>query len=271
MFVDIDQSLFASIVPPPLGPPNAPPCAKLAIFEAYPNLIQNCNNFDKTATGPIIAFEIFIIIGTIVALWLLSRLENKIWQRYLVVASGVFLFEFFTSPMWNNYNLGQWAYVYQDVSWVLTIGWSTLILSTIILVDKFFAKRHRWQRFSLYLIFLAIIVLFTEAVVVKLGIRSYAPEVRAVFLGPTIMNVHIEVFYYVPVFMALVISFYKYWHLILDDELVAPAKKRRWLGSLALAVVGILLFGDSVWEPLSSALTHLIANCIAHRTPQTTR
>lgn len=248
MFINITGNLIAPAAAPLFTPAYAPPCAKLGIFGASPHLINTCA-FDKTATGPIITFEVFIIIGTAVALWLLSKLTDKVWQRYLIVALGVFIFEFFTSPMWNNYKLGQWAYVYQDVSWILTLGWSTLILLVVTLVDKYFAARREWQRFILYLIGLTVIVLFTEAIVVNLGIRSYAPEVRAVLWGPTIFNVPIEVFYYVPVFMALVISFYKYWTLVLDDVPIVPAKKRHWLGSLALAVGGVFLF-ELMIEPM---------------------
>ncbi|MCB0226953.1 MAG: hypothetical protein KDI02_24865, partial [Anaerolineae bacterium] len=54
------------------SPPFAPPCSDLAIFQKYPHLLNSCA-FDKTATGPIIAFEIFIILGTIVALLILRR------------------------------------------------------------------------------------------------------------------------------------------------------------------------------------------------------
>ena len=251
MHVNVNERLLDPLVSA-LIPAGAPSCTRLSIFEAHPQLIATCA-FEKTATGPIIAFEACIIIGTIIVLWMVSRLQDKIWQRYLIVAVGVFLFEFFTSPMWNNYRLGPWAYVYQDVSWVLTIEWSTLILLTVVLVDHYLDRLRRWQRFILYLIVLTIVVLFAEALVINLGIRSYAPEVQAVFLGPTIINVPIEVFYYVPFFMALVISFYKYWGLVLDDELIVPAKKRHWLGSLAVVVAGILLF-ELMIEPMVNNL-----------------
>lgn len=240
MFATINSSLISFAA--------SPPCTQSAIFQAHPHFIQSCA-FDKAPTGPIIAFEIFIILGTAVALWLLSRLTDKIWQRYLIVALGVFIFEFFTSPMWNNYKLGRWAYVYQDVSWILTLGWSTLILLTVVLVDKFWARWRQWPRFGLYLVILTLVVLLAEAAVVNLGIRSYAPEVRAVLLGYFIFNVPVEVFYYVPVFMALVISFYKYWSLVVDDVLIIPAKRRKWLGSLALAVAGVFLF-ELMIEPM---------------------
>lgn len=229
-------------------PPLAPPCSDLAIFQKYPHLLNSCA-FDKTATGPIIGFEIFILLGTLAALLILRRFTDKIWQRYAIIAGGVLIFELFTAPMWNNHNMGPWAYIYQDVSWILTLGWSTLVLGTVVLVDYFLGQLRVGQRFVLYLVILTVLVIILEGVVVNLGIRTYAPEVQAVFWGPKIFGVNIEVLYYVPVFMGLVISFYKYWSLVLDDELVAPVKKRHWLGSFVISVVGVFLF-ELMIEPM---------------------
>ncbi len=244
----IDQITHAlTAVLPPQGPIE-PSCAELAIVQARPGLERLCA-FDKTATGSIIAFEVIIIIATITAIVILSRFRDKIWQRYLIMAVGVFIFEFFTAPMWNNFHLGAWAYVYQDVSWILTIGWTTLILTTVILVDKFFSQLKLWQRFSLYLVILTIDTLILEMIVVNLGIRTYAPEVEAVFIGPKMFGVPIEGFYYIPVFMTLVISFYKYWALVLDQDLIVPVRQRRWVASLIISVLGILLF-ELMIEPM---------------------
>jgi hypothetical protein len=244
----IDHHLPAFSVTPPSVPPASPPCAGWAIVETQPNLLRSCN-FDKTATGGIIGFELFIIIGWIFSLFLLARFKDKIWQRYGIMAAGVFIFEFFTSPMWNNHKLGPWAYVYQDVSWILTLGWSALILSTVILVDHFLAGWREWQRFGLYLALLTGLVFIFEAIVIGLGIRHYAPEVGEVLSGYHLFNVPVEGLYYIPVFMALVISFYKYWSLVLDDELVAPVKRRRWLGSFIVSVLGVFLF-ELMIEPM---------------------
>src|SRR3989337_3475234 len=82
-------------------------------------------NFDKTPTLPIISFELFVIIGTIIALFVLSKISKKVLLRYFIITIGVLIFEIFTAPMWNNFKLGWWAYVYKDVTWILTIGWST--------------------------------------------------------------------------------------------------------------------------------------------------
>lgn len=231
-----------------LSPLLAPPCSELAIVQKYPNLLASCA-FDKTPTGSIIAFEIFVILGTIATLFIMRRLTDKIWQRYAIIAAGVLIFQIFTAPMWDNHNMGPWAYVYQDVSWILTLGWSTFILGTVVLIDHFLPQLRVWQRFALYLASLTVLVIIAEGVVVNLGIRSYAPEVEAVLLGPKIFGVNIEVLYYVPVFMALVISFYKYWSLVLDDELIAPVKRRHWLASLVISLLGVFLF-ELMIEPM---------------------
>jgi len=246
MLINLFQNLMPKILT--TSPPPAPPCTELAIFQVHPNLLRTCA-FDKTATPAIIAFEIFIVLGWIASIFVLAKFNDKIWQRYAIMAVGVFIFEFFTSPMWNNHNMGQWAYVYQDVSWVLTIGWSALILSTVIFVDHFLTRLKAWQRFLLYLAILTGLVFIFEAIVVTLGLRTYAPEVQEVLVGLSIFNVPVEGLYYIPVFMALVISFYKYWSLVLDDALIAPVKKKKWLASLLLSLLGVFLF-ELMIEPM---------------------
>ncbi|OGY20951.1 MAG: hypothetical protein A2126_02810 [Candidatus Woykebacteria bacterium GWB1_45_5] len=212
------------------------------------NPLLSCT-FDKTPTLPIISFELFVIIGTIVALFILSKISKQVLLRYFIVTIGVLIFEVFTAPMWNNFKLGWWAYVYKDVTWVLTIGWSTLILSTVTLIDKFFAKLKEWQKFGLYLILLTILVFIAESVVLGLGIRSYSPEVLNTLVGYYIFNVPIEGLYYIPVFISLVISFYKYWGFMLDKEPIIPIKRRAWLRNLAIAFIGVFFF-ELMIEPM---------------------
>ena len=206
-------------------------------------------NFDKTPTAGILTFDLVVILGSLGVVSWLSRLKDKIWQRLGLVAIGVFLFEFFTSPMWENAHLGIFAYVYQDVSWILTLGWSAMILTVVVLVDEYFKRLKAGPRFGLYLLFLTFLVLITESVVVGLGIRSYAPEVVAAFTGDKFLGVNVEVFYYVPVFMALVIGFYKYWSLWLDKAPVVPVKKKPWARNLLLTTIGVLLF-ELMIEPM---------------------
>lgn len=200
-------------------------------------------------TTPAMIFEVVVIVGAIVAYVILSRCTTKVWQRAGVMAVGVFLFELFTAPMWVNNHLGWWAYIYCDVSWVLTLGWTTLILSTVVLVDYWLPNWSEPKRFAFSLLCLTGIVLVAEIAVVALGIRSYAPEVMATISGYYLLDVPIEVLYYVPVFTALVIAFYKYWMFVIDDVALVPVKKRKWLRAIAIAFVVVFLF-ELVVEPM---------------------
>ena len=151
--------------------------------------------------------------------------------------------------MWRNEKLGPWAYFYHDVSWVLTLGWTTLILGTVTLVDRLLPKWGEGRRFALSLLVLLPVVLVAENVVVALGIRGYAPEVQEVLSGYRIGVAPVEALYYVPVFTALVIAFAKYWSFVIDDPALVPPGRRDWLRALGLTCAAVVLF-EILVEPL---------------------
>jgi len=207
------------------------------------------HQFDKTPTIPIIIFEVLIISFALILLIALSKIKSRIFLRFLIVTYGIFIFEFFTSPMWNNYKMGTWAYIYQDVSWILTIGWASLVLCVVILVDKFFSSWNGGKRFCIYLAILTFLVVILESLVIRLGIRSYSPEVKEVVIGYFPFGVPFAALYYVPVFMTLVITFYKYWSFFMDGKPVVPLKQRRWGRSLLISFIGVFLF-ELMIEPM---------------------
>ena len=198
---------------------------------------------DITPTGATLGFEVFVFLSAAVALTVLSRFKDRILRRFWIMALGVLIFQVFTAPMWNNLKMGVWAYVYRDVSWILTFGWATMVLSTVIVVDLLLPRVKEWQRFLCYLAALTALVVVFERIVVAIGIRSYAPEVMAVIGGSyvPILGVPYHLFYYVPVFMSLVIGFYKYWSNIIDRPAPVPVPAP-WLWSLGVAVAGVFLF-----------------------------
>ena len=206
-------------------------------------------NCVKTPTFATIAFELAIFAGTALAFVLLSKFKKNFLKHYFVVMIGVAIFELFTAPMWNNSHLGNWAYIYKDVSWVLNIGWSSLILPIVISVDVYFKKLLAWQRFLVYLLILTPIIFLLEAIVIHIGIRTYSPEVLRSISGINLIGVPIEGFYYVPVSMALIIGFYKYWAFRLDGIPVVPLKNIPLLRKFILTFVGVLLFEFMV-EPM---------------------
>lgn len=213
-------------------------------------VLATCN-FDKTPTLPIIIFELFIALGFAVSMFFLPKVKDKIWQRFGVMAVGVLIFEMFTAPMWNNHRMGEWAYLYHDVSWILTIGWTTLILTTVLVLDKLLPNIREAQRFIIYLGTLTFLIVPLEIWAVNINLRSYSPEVYKILSGAYLFRVPIEVFYYVPVFTGLIISFYKYWSFVIDDVPLVPLKRRKWLRDITIAFTGIFLF-EVMIEPMAT-------------------
>ena len=204
---------------------------------------------ERAATVPILIFGVAVIVAAVIVFAMLSRSIARLWLRALVMIAGVFLFELFTSPMWHNEHLGRFAYVYCDVSWVLTLGWTTLILAVVTGVDRWRSDWSEPRRFALYLLILLVIITLAEMLVVALGIRSYSPEVLGAVSGIFVLGVPLEILYYVPVFTSLVITFYKYWSFVIDRVALVPVKKRNWLRAVFLAFIGVFFF-ELLVEPV---------------------
>lgn len=213
-----------------------------------PLLLTACG-FDKSPTPAVLAFVLAVLAATAAGLWAVSRLRNRVGLRYGVMALGVLIFQLFTAPMWNNDHLGPWAYLYRDVSWVLTLAWSTLFLVVVELGDRLLPRWRAWRRFALDLVLITLAALPLELLLVRLGVRSYAPEVLAAVGGWRLGGVPLEFLYYVPVFAALVLGFYRYWGFVLDDALLIPMLRIRWWRGLALTAAAVLLF-ELMVEPM---------------------
>jgi len=189
-----------------------------------------------------------LVLGVLALAWL-ARVRDRLPARFAVMALGVLFFELFTAPMWNNAHLGRWAYLYRDVSWVLTLGWTVLFLVVVELVDRLLP---RWRALARFLLTLAVITALTvplETVLVAAGIRSYSPEVREAAVGGFLNGVPVAILYYVPVFAALVIGFYRYWSFALDDTLLIPVRRIRWGRGVLLTTLAVLLF-ELMVEPM---------------------
>jgi len=221
-----------------------------SLVELYTRLHSGPSwTFDKTPTPAILAFEAVILLGAIAALVVLPRFTDRVPARFALTAGAIFIFEFFTSPMWTNHKLGPWAYVFQDVSWVLTLGWATVILSVVVFVDHFLARWSERRRFLVVLAALTAAICVLEAVVVNLGIRGYSPEVRATVAGAWVLGVPLEILYYVPVFMALVVGFLKYWSFALEGRALVPMRRLPWLRTLAISLLSVFCF-ELMIEPM---------------------
>jgi hypothetical protein len=93
------------------------------------------------------------------------------------------------------------------------------------------------------------VVFLLEIFLHALDLRHYAPELLESSCGLQIGGVPIEAIYYVPVFLSLIISFYKYWMFVLDRVPVPPCCEVPWLRTLVLSVIGVVLF-ELMIEPV---------------------
>ena len=207
--------------------------------------------FDKIPTIQIVVFEIFVLLATVLSLYFFSKKIINWHRKFLTMLMIVIIFEFFTHPLWYNYKMGSWAYIYKDVSWILALGWTVIFFSVVGLTDIIFNKMSRVKRFGIYLFIGLLVGLLGETLVVHLGIRFYAPETMEVINNNFIplLNVPWVALYYMPVFMALVVGSYKYWEVIIDKKLSIPMRKRRWFRDFGVAFIGVLLF-ELMIEPM---------------------
>ena len=80
-------------------------------------------------------FELSVIVISIAFLLLTHKLYKSIWKKYGIIFCGVLLFEYFTQALWINKGLEAWSYLYLDVNWLITLGWSTIIIVCMTLVN----------------------------------------------------------------------------------------------------------------------------------------
>ena len=159
-------------------------------------------------------FEIFVIVATIIVISIIRKSDKEIIKKFLITVIAVLLFEFTTSALFINQNLEFWAFLYKGVSWVITIGWASIILASIAIINYMFPKFPEKKRFIIQLVFISIVGIFAEFLVRILEIREYSSLAQKSFSGIMLGGlVPIEALYYIPVFMALVISFKRYWEI----------------------------------------------------------
>ena len=172
-------------------------------------------------------FEILVIVVSLGVLLLLQKNDKNAWKKYIITAIAVLLFEYFTQALWLNNNLAKWSYLYLDVNWVLTLGWTAIILVSVVFVDYTFKSASDKKRYVFYIITASIIGFFGEVLVTSMGIREYSSATQALISGVEVFgSVPIEAIYYIPVFMALVIAFKKYWEVNLVENNKASRRKK---------------------------------------------
>lgn len=203
-------------------------------------------------TPQILVFEVAVVVAAILTYrFLATRIRHALGHMALI-AVGMFLVEFFTGPMWKNLHLGPWAYVYSDVSWILTIAWVVIISLAVYVVERVLRATVPWKRYVLFLAIITPVVVVCDGLVRWLGIRESSPETAAA-AGPAmlpVINVPVAGLYYVPVVMTLVYSFYKHWLPAIEPG-AATTRRLPFLNRLALTTIAVFLFEIAV-EPMAT-------------------
>lgn len=166
-----------------------------------------------------VLYEFTVIAIAIISLLVLRIFDRKVLRNFVIVFVGILLLQYFTQALWLTVGLAKWSYLYQGVNWIITIGRTTMVIISMMVIDLIFPKFSERARFGLYFIPILILGLIAETISVARGTIQYHPELLKAFSGMKIIgNVPIEALYYIPFFMLLAISFARYWQVILDNK-----------------------------------------------------
>lgn len=203
-------------------------------------------SLDRTATSQTIIYQILVVIFVVTTLIVLSKYNKNILKHFFIASVATIIYDFFTAPLKFNLHLGQWGYIYHTVSWVFPLGFATMVILSAFLVDKYFSKSKELVKFAISLSLLVLFSLLVEKfIVVPLGIRSFPPETISAFSSDRIKflwNTPLLEILYLPVYLSLVLAFYKYFSLEVDNKLIVPVKKAKLLRNFFITFIGVLLF-----------------------------
>ncbi|MEK7591851.1 MAG: hypothetical protein AAB508_00485 [Patescibacteria group bacterium] len=219
-------------------------CAKIPKCSNIPGVSQ----IDKTLTPMSTGFIAVVIIFFVLNMLYLRKNFADFLKRFFIMSTGVILFQLFTAPMWNIHHLGMFGYIYMDVSWVITLFWSTLLLLITTQIDQKLKNTKEHQRFIIYIPPILILGIVFEILLSTLRIRYFAPEIISTSFG-MVGSLPMEILFYLPVFAGIVISFYKFWVLILSPALLVPGHHKITLRNLLTAAFWIFLL-EIIISPL---------------------
>ena len=170
----------------------------------------------------VLLYELGIIITTIAIWFFMTKKGYKnVSRKFIILFLGVLLFEIISEPMWLNSGFDSWAYIYGDVTWVLTLGWVNAFMLAILAVDYFYRDSSVKKKFFLYLLFISVLVIPVEAIMISAGLRGYADflleTMRSGIIFP-VLYLPVESIYAVPIFCSLILSFYKYVNYLFDKK-----------------------------------------------------
>lgn len=142
-------------------------------------------------------------------------------RNVVIILIGVFLFELLIEPLINNLHFPAWSYVYKDISLVRIGLWIVLIATSTTIIDKLFVGLQFGLKFVLYVSLPSLLFFQLESWLINHGFRVYSASARANFTGfvTPISHIPMEVALAIPIYITLIITFVRYWRIVLDNRL----------------------------------------------------
>ena len=169
----------------------------------------------------VLAFELFVIIYAVGLYWFMRQKQYKnVTRKFVILFLGVLIFEIISEPMWLNPGFHKWAYIYSDVTWIFTLGWLSVYMTSMILIDYFYGHLSDAKRFFMYILVAEAFIIPIETFLIQIGVRGYAPVLLNNLSGILIpyTQMPLEALLAFPMFTALIITFYKYMNLVLAEK-----------------------------------------------------
>ena len=169
----------------------------------------------------ILAFELFVIFYA-VGLYLFMRQKQykNVTRKFIILFFGVLFFEIISEPMWLNPGFDKWAYIYGDVTWIFTLGWLSVYMTSMILIDYFYGRLSAAKRFFMYILVAEAFIIPMETFLIQSGVRGYASVLLNNLSGILIpyTQMPLEALLAFPMFTALIITFYKYMNRVMAEK-----------------------------------------------------
>jgi hypothetical protein len=158
-------------------------------------------------------FEFIVILATLALLAYFKFKSHRYWKRYYLILISVVLFEFSTHFAWTTSALDPFTFIGPSLNWVIFLAWTLIIFFMLQLGDFLYPeKKSEGRNFTITLICMSVLGILFEQLLLSLQIRGYGAEVNALLIGHNIpfLTVPLEALYYIPVFMALILGFVRY-------------------------------------------------------------
>jgi len=213
--------------------------------------------FNPELTNSVMYFEIFLAIFLVwIFVFWIKNYKFFVW-KFFALSFWVFAFEWLTWALWINSNLWNFAYIHNDISWVMTLAWASIIMFSKIIFDKFweklpcilkYTKLKKSKNFKLIkefifvTIFSSILWLLLLIYLKDIWVFSYWKEMQEIINSwITVFWRPLEAIVYFPVFIFTTFSFYKYWELAMQDKNLFNDYKINFSKDILISVIIISL------------------------------